>query len=346
MTTYRFLTTSGEFGALEVSDDEARVFLSRRGKTERIARADASRHAPAPPPGTDPNLWPYLHHLWLRDSKVNESSLVSSATPGGAYFPRVWRGIHRPHNPLYSYRPYHPNDVGDARAYSQSLVAARSLYDNFDILSRSIEPAFSNLTAYGHRCRELLLLACMEIEAAWRGILRENGKTDPQNRPTTQDYVSLLAPIKLNQWCVRLRDYKELGDFRPFEKWDAAEPTRSLVWYDAYNKTKHDREHHFSNATFGHGITALAALHVMISAQWGPETFSFLFDRVESPFELTSLPQWSPDELYLPPALNGSTEWTKRALFQDAQPRHLSDPGHANNLRQLRQLPNSWSGRG
>ena len=39
----------------------------------------------------------------------------------------------------------------------------------------TVEPSPSNLQTYGHKIRELLLLAAMEVEASWAAVLKANG---------------------------------------------------------------------------------------------------------------------------------------------------------------------------
>ena len=93
---------------------------------------------------------------------------------------------------------------------------------------------------YGHKIRELLLLACMEVESSWTAVLKINeyGK----GRLTTQDYVKLLSPMYLDRYWVNLPSYK-YPSIKPFEGWDAEDPKPSPChWYHAYNQTKHDRE--------------------------------------------------------------------------------------------------------
>jgi hypothetical protein len=54
-----------------------------------------------------------------------------------------------------------------------------------------------------------------------------------------------------------------------FGDWDAASPTKSLTWYDAYNKTKHDREENLKFATLSNAVQAVGATVVMFHAQFG-----------------------------------------------------------------------------
>lgn len=52
---------------------------------------------------------------------------------------------------------------------------------------QTVEPTSANQSTYGHRVRELLLISCMEVEASWAAVLRENGHV--RTRYTTTDYV-------------------------------------------------------------------------------------------------------------------------------------------------------------
>ena len=80
----------------------------------------------------------------------------------GQYFPRIWRGVYDVRN------HYHYNSI-DARkmygsAYIGSNVAASSIFDAVESLFKFVEPAEENLSAYGHKIREALILTCTEVE--------------------------------------------------------------------------------------------------------------------------------------------------------------------------------------
>ena len=121
----------------------------------------------------------------------------------------------------------------------------------------TVEPSPSNLQTYGHKIRELLLLAAMEVEASWAAVLKANGYAG--GRFTTNDYVKLLAPMRLDSFSLTLRSYPDFPGFTPFKDWDTAQPTKSLEWYDAYNKAKHDREQNLGVATLERAVHAVGA---------------------------------------------------------------------------------------
>jgi len=53
----------------------------------------------------------------------------------------------------------------------------------------------------------------------------------------------------------------------PFSGWmfNSHEASNSLDWWDAYNKLKHERIEHYSKSTLNNAVTALCALHQVLS---------------------------------------------------------------------------------
>jgi hypothetical protein len=81
--------------------------------------------------------------------------------------------------------------------------------------------------------------------------------------------MKLLTPMLLDSYQLSLQSYPHFPPFTPFGGWDAAAPTKSLTWYDAYNKTKHDREENLKFATLQNAVQAVGATVVMFHAQFG-----------------------------------------------------------------------------
>jgi hypothetical protein len=156
----------------------------------------------------------------------------------------------------------------DTTARTQSFVALRLLLAKLVEVFENIEPAGQNLQVYGHKVRELLLLAAMEAEASWPAVLKANGYI-PNGRLQTGDYVKLLNPMLLDSYSLGLTSYPAFPRFGPLRGWDPAKPTQSLDWYNAYNETKHNREEHLDAATFERAIHAVGAAVVMFYAQFG-----------------------------------------------------------------------------
>jgi hypothetical protein len=116
----------------------------------------------------------------------------------------------------------------------------------------------------------------MEVESVWAAVLKENGYVSNRNL-TTNDYVKLLGPMLLDSYELSLKAYPRFPTFTPFEGWSASNPTGSLAWYDAYNKTKHDREENLKLATLRNAVQSVGAAVVMFHAQFG---FQFGMDQM------------------------------------------------------------------
>lgn len=146
----------------------------------------------------------------------------------------------------------------------------RLLVQKLDEIFLYIEPSDSSLQTYSHKTRELLILACTEVENFWQYFMTLAGCKPFRRHYTTQDYVKLVGKLYLSDYTFTLKSYSSIPPIRPFEIWDAKAPTSSLPWYDAYNKTKHDRSKHFSDATLIHCINAVVANLVMHCVRFSP----------------------------------------------------------------------------
>jgi hypothetical protein len=145
----------------------------------------------------------------------------------------------------------------DMRIAEQSL---RLLIAKLDELFLYIEPSSTGLSTYSHKTRELLILASTELENSWKNYMNKaavapiNGATY-----TTRDYVKLADKLCLREYAFNVRTYPDIPQVIPFSTWDAAFPTKSLPWYDSYNKTKHDRDRYFSEASLLNCVFAVVA---------------------------------------------------------------------------------------
>lgn len=168
----------------------------------------------------------------------------------------------------------------EQRAAEQSLhLLVAGLGDLF----LYVEPDATGLDAYGPKSRELLILACTEVENLWTTFLRRAGVPPSPRGYTTNDYVKLRDPLRLVEFRVRVIPYQAVPAIDPFSGWDVAAPTRSLAWYDAYNRTKHDRAANLGAATIRHCIEAVAANVVLHCVRFGP------FGVFEQPTPLAAL---------------------------------------------------------
>lgn len=155
-----------------------------------------------------------------------------------------------------------------------------------DILNlfESIEPADINSTTYSFRIHGLLMRTCIEVEANFKAILKENtfnpvyksgtnaGKPRPDYTWTINDFRIVDKTHHLAEYSVELPFWAGKGKNRqPFSEWKV---DGSLSWYKAYNACKHDRLKNFSQANLGNLIDAYCGLFVLLSSQFRTESFS------------------------------------------------------------------------
>lgn len=203
------------------------------------------------------------HQDWLTDKFGAEGTVELKHEVG-----TVTKGVWRP-GLLYEDQIYQSLNTTKA----EQRLAEQSLYilihRLFELLLY-IEPGVHGLNTYSLKTRELLILACTEIEAAWSYYLKISGVPIRSNGFNTNDYVKLATPLSLMDYQITLSAYPLIDPYRPFKDWQAARPTASLVWYDAYNKTKHDRAQHLDQATLQNCIEAVAANIALYCVRFSP----------------------------------------------------------------------------
>jgi hypothetical protein len=149
--------------------------------------------------------------------------------------------------------------------------ALRLLISKLDDILEYIEPNGPGLDAFSHKTRELLILACTEVENQWMALLKKGNSTPINGRMfTTQDYVKLNSVAFLNEFNIEMRNYNTVNVLKPFDHWESTNPTTSLIWYDAYNKTKHDRDNEFSSASLKNVLDAVAANIILFCVRFSP----------------------------------------------------------------------------
>lgn len=221
----------------------------------------------------------------------------------------VWRpGIHNQNEIFQAFSI----DEHEQRSAEQAL---RILIGKLDDLFLYIEPEGSGLTAFSHKTRELLLLACTELENVWKQYMKIAIATPTKKEFSTIDYVKLCAPLFLSEYELKLKPYKNVPVIMPFKEWDSTKPSQSLVWYDAYNKTKHDRTAYFGEATLFNCICAVAANIVMFCVRFSPSPLfqgsSSLSTLMNQLFEITLVES------------DAATFYIPKIVFQNNRSRNL-----------------------
>lgn len=213
----------------------------------------------------------------------------------GQYFPRMARP--------YSIRPEaSPGSNPDTsptfrNARGTSSGHLHAMIERLEHICRVVHPCVENFDAYGHEVRNLLILACTEVEAQCKNIMAANGMVKTWG---TKAYAKLAPAMKLGEYQVTLNWYPWLDPIAPFLGWEPGEmSTQSLPWYRAYNQVKHDRETCFPMATLQNALFAVIGSFVMLCAQYGWDFALRDKEGERAFFQLTGAPTWPAEEIYV-----------------------------------------------
>lgn len=194
-------------------------------------------------------------------------------------FHRNYRGFVESANSGYSQWAYIV-DRDYAQAPEHYVRAFLLIQSDLQRIFEFIEPADTNLPAYSYRTHELLMRTCIEIEANFKAILKENmfnptdknGDPIPEKRWNIHDYRRVNKTHHLSTYRVHIPIWEGKGAVcEPFKQWSTAV---DLPWYQAYNKSKHDRRAEFKEANFENLLNSVAGLLVLLSSQFRTEDFA------------------------------------------------------------------------
>ena len=230
---------------------------------------------------------PFLDWCKLKYPRLH--SVQTTELEEGYFYLRIWRGVCSP-----------LSDLASSQTVTNSVVACSLLVSKLLNIFSCVQPDAQNTNTYGHEIRDLLLLACMEVESAFAAVLKVNKYQGP-SRLSTNDYVKLREAMWLSNYKIKLLSYPDFPEFAPFENWDKSKPSQSLKWWDAYNSIKHDRENNFSLSTLENAIHAVGAAVVMIQAQFGDVMQdSYIGVNIASEFRVDFLTPPPDKEFYIP----------------------------------------------
>lgn len=226
-----------------------------------------------------------------------------SLEPGGYYRRMARKHVHA--MGMVSNSPAIPEEDVAFAAIARGQLDA--LLGQLMAICRTIHPAGDNLNAYGHDTRNILILACTEVEMLLKGVLLNNGV--PAGRLNIKHYAHASAPLKLPEYELSFRAFPWLPAFRPFGTFGTgADQTHSLDWYQAYNGVKHNREGEFASATLGHAFSALAACVILLVAQFGLNQALDKGSELYRAFGFGDLPEFAPGDWYFAPTGEGGAD--------------------------------------
>jgi hypothetical protein len=217
----------------------------------------------------------------------------------GKYFPRMARPSSTRPKCSPGRNPDQSTAARNIRTTSTGQLHA--LIQELQKICRVVHPIEHNFSAYGHQIRNIIVMACTEVEAQWKNILVANG----QKADNRVDYIKLSLPMKLREYRVGLPWYPWLDPIAPFENWvpPRCGEKQRLPWYDAYNAVKHDREKNFCEAKLIHALESVTGCFVMLCAQYGWDLARRAEAAADAFFliDIDAAPKWRPSEIYVPP---------------------------------------------
>lgn len=233
--------------------------------------------------------------------------IAASPYQPGQYHPRMWRPDCFP-----AIREKYDIDFHSAQG------AALNLFGEMKDVFRFVEPS-GNRTAYGHEIRQLLILACTEVEAQCKAVLRENHYTRKNSKGglvgekywRLDDFFRTARPLRLAGWNLKVRGHPTFPVLDPFAPWGTG-TYAPLPWYSAYNAVKHDREREFAEASLENMVSAMAAVHLLVVAQFGHfgHWYHSGYSDVDV-FDVTApRPAFDLAERYVSPQVGGLAEWS------------------------------------
>ena len=234
----------------------------------------------------------------------------------GEYYPRMARPIDQ-----------HPDEAPGwspgARSVAGVIAVARgqltALTRQLERICRTVHPTDETFEVFGHDIRNLLILACTEVESHLRGVLVANDM--PGKRFTIRDYVRLVEPMKLDEYGVDFPSYPWLAPIKPFGEWRGkGRLIHGLKWYDAYNAVKHNREDEFRRATLRHAFEAVTACAIMMAAQFGLPEGLGQQSELQAFFHVSTIPAWPLSEVYIYPYGERPGDWVRVPFNLSSKP--------------------------
>ena len=158
-----------------------------------------------------------------------------------------------------------------ARSPEHFIRAFFLIQDDLKELFEYVEPSPVSMKTFSYRIHELLMRTCIEIEANFKAILAENHYTKSRADITVYKKINVTHRLSSYKVILPIWNGKKERVFKPFIDWDNNKP---LPWYQAYNKSKHDRQEKFQQANLKNLLDAVTALLILLSSQFKTEDFS------------------------------------------------------------------------
>lgn len=185
--------------------------------------------------------------------------------------------------------------INNFQEYSNQLRQLEIILSDLSEVFKIIAPHHNQFSVYGHAIRNIIILACTEVDARMQDILANNGVKPNRKYFEMKDYFKLKDPLKLDEYELSFYRYGDLGTFSPFSAW---KNDGQLDWYQAYNHIKHNREKNFSEAKLFYAINAIMAYAIILIAQYGYRN-DLWRETVGKIIHIEKEPKWDLEDFYI-----------------------------------------------
>ena len=196
---------------------------------------------------------------------------------------------------IFSIELYKDLPISCFQDYSNQLRQLEIILDDIVDVFKVVAPHHNQFSVYGHAIRNIIILACTELDARMQSILAHNGVEPIGKYFEMKDYFKLKEALKLDEYELSFYRYGDLGPFSPFSTWENDE---QLYWYQAYNHIKHNREKHFAEAKLFNAINAIMAYAIILIAQYGYRN-DLWRETVGKIIHINKEPKWDLEDFYI-----------------------------------------------
>ena len=135
-----------------------------------------------------------------------------------------------------------------------------------------VEPAYHNRKTYSYHIQQLFIRVCIELEANFKAIFKENTYSRDESKWNVYDYWKINTSHKLSEYTVIMPTWEgKGGEFQPFKEW---KDSPRLKWYKAFQRTKHNRINSLKEANLYNLVNAFCGLFVVLTAQFKNHEYS------------------------------------------------------------------------
>lgn len=187
--------------------------------------------------------------------------------------------------------------IDNYEEYSDYVRQLDIILTEFNNVFKVIAPSKENFNNFGNLIRNIIVLACTEIDSLMHNVLVRNGYCKADAFTSMNDYRILNEAMRLNEYSISFSDYFHLGEFFPFKEWTTKGGT--LSWYNAYNHVKHKRYENFAEANLENAINAVMGLAVFLVAQYGSNN-NLWKRKIDTNLKIRKRPYWAVEDYYIP----------------------------------------------